>query len=428
MGSVFSKLRLLQPATFVAQAIFVALVADGLLLAFILLRRAYRKHYFAKRDARVFYYRQRWDALISGEIPFETWRGKSYDRRIIETIALDALEAAGPQEAAKLLHFLRSSGLIEKRIFEAREFRGWRRLRALVALGRTRAPEGITALAEGLRDRDLETRLAALRGLGRMACPQAAEEILAWISEAGLSVPALPLQNALVQCSAERPQVLLPYVQRAKGLEREVLGRVLGEVANPSLGLDLLQFASDELDELRAAAARAMSHMQPGVAYDVLNELSRDPVWFVRLRAIVSMGKLSSPRAVPALLRGLTDSNRLVRLRAAESLLNLRATIGLAGFKADMRGTATAVEDLEKIGLLSVFEQVVALKDRYGLHAFLTALENSNLRGKLEAEIQASRELTPETKTCLQEVLLTGLPPVERTDEEQPTASVAPLR
>jgi hypothetical protein len=93
-----------------------------------------------------------------------------------------------------------------------------------------------------------------------------------------------------------------------------------------------------------------------------------------------------------------------------------------------MRGTATAVEDLEKIGLLSVFEQVVALKDRYGLHAFLTALENSNLRGKLEAEIQGSRELTLETKTSLQEVLLTGLPPVERAAEEQPAASVAPLR
>lgn len=427
MGSAFNSLRLLQPATLVAKAIFVALVADGLLLAFILLRRAYRKHYFAKRDARVFYYRQRWDSLTSAEIPFETWRGKAYDRGIIETIALDALEAAGPQEAAKLLQFLRSSGLIEKRIFEAREFRGWRRLSALVALGRTRAPEGITALAEGLRDRDLEARLAALRGLGRVACPQAAEEILAWISEAGLSVPALPLQNALVQCSAERPQVLLPFVQRAKGPVREVLGRVLGEVANPSLGLDLLQFASDELDELRAAAARAMSHMQPGVAYDVLNELARDPVWFVRLRAIVSMGKLSNPRAVPALLRGLTDSNRLVRLRAAESLINLRATIGLAGFKADMRGSPTAVEDLEKIGLLSVFEQVAALKDRYGLHAYLTALENANLRGKLETEIRESRELAAEKKKCLQEVLQTGLPPVEPATEEQTSQEVAPL-
>ena len=45
-------------------------------------------------------------------------------------------------------------------------YQGWRRQRALIALGRTRAPEGITALAEGLTDGDLNTRLAALRREG----------------------------------------------------------------------------------------------------------------------------------------------------------------------------------------------------------------------------------------------------------------------
>jgi HEAT repeat protein len=418
MASVFSKLHLPQPATFVAKAIFVALAADALLLAFILLRRAYRKRYFAKHDARVFYYRQRWNELISEEIPYKTWRKNSFDRGVIETIALDALEAAGPQDAAKLLKFLRSSGLIEKRIFEARELRGWRRMRALVALGRTRAPEGITALAEGLRDRDLETRLASLRGLGRMACPQAAEEILAWVGETGLSVPALPLQSALVQCCAERPQVLLPYVQHAQGPVREILGRVLGEVATPALALDLMQFVGDDLDELRAAAARAMSHVQPAQAFDGLNELANDPIWFVRLRAMVSLGKLSNPRAVPTLLRGLTDSNRLVRLRAAESLMQLRAATGLAAFKGEMSGKLRAVDDLEKIGLLSVFEQVIALKDRYGLHAYLTALENANLRKKLEEEIQESAELTVERSKSLQEVLQTGRLPAEPIVDE----------
>lgn len=427
MGSIFSRLRLLAPATIVAKAIFVALAADALLLAFILLRRAVRRRYFAKRDARAFYYRQRWDALISEAIPYKTWRQKSFDRGVIETIALDALEAAGPQEAAKLLKFLRSSGLIEKRIFEAREFRGWRRLEALVALGRTRAPEGITALAEGLRDRDLETRLAALRGLGRMACPQAAEEILTWVAEAGLTVPALPLQNTLVQCCAERPQVLLPHVQHAEGRLREVLGRVLGEVANASLSLDLMQFVGDDLDELRAAAARAMSHVQPRLAFDALNQLAVDPTWFVRLRAIVSLGTLSNPRAVPTLLRGLTDSNRLVRLRAAESLVQLRAAIGLAAFRDDMRDRPAAVDDLEKIGLLIVFEQVAALKDRYGLHAYLTALENANLRTKLEEEIQESSDLSRERKKTLEEVLLTGRPPAEPVAEVNATVNAEPL-
>ena len=390
MGSAFEAFRRLGPAAFVLEAILAAIVVDALLLAFIMVRRSYRKRYFAKRDARVFEFRQKWDALISGEIPYESWRKKPFDLRIVETIALDAFEAAGPEESSRLLKFLRTSGLIEKRIFEARHHRGWRRKRALVALGRTRAPEGIAALAEGLRDRDAETRLAALRGLGRVACPEAGREILIWVGEVGLAVPALPLQSALIQSCAERPQLLLPYLQHAEGPVREVLARVLGEVATPSLGMDLLQFAEDDLDELRAAVARALSHVQPGLALDVLAELATDPVWFVRLRAIVSLGKIFHQGAAPLLLRGLTDSNRLVRLRAAEALLDLRAE------------------------MVAIFEQAVASRDRYGLHAYLTALENAGLRPQLEAELAADSRFSNQARNSLLEVLRTGTLPAEQ--------------
>jgi len=384
MPSIFEKLYRVAPASLLLKAIVVAIILDALLLVFILLRRTYRKWYFKKRDARVYEFRQGWHALVSGEIPFETWRGKPFDRRIVEEIALDALEAAGPEESARLLKFLRSSGLIEKRIFEARHHTGWRRMRALVALGRTRAPEGIHALAEGLRDSDLQTRLAALRGLGRTASPKAAEEILGWLGEAGLAVPDLPLQSALVQCSAERPQLLIPFVSNAKGPLREVLGRVLGEVATPSLGLDLLQFAGDDLDELRASVARAMSQSNSELARNVLTELSHDRVWFVRLRAIVSLGKQSDARVIPLLVRGLSDANRLVRLRAAEALVGL------------------------KTEMLPIFEQVVALQDRYGLHAYVTALENAGLKEKLEFELQADARMSQLQKEDLSGVLQTG--------------------
>jgi len=396
MESIFEKIWRLGPAAFVFKAIIAAIAADGLFLAFIFLRRTYRKHFFARRDARVFELRQQWDALISEKIPYETWRRKPFDRRIVEAMALDAFEAAGPEESARLLKFMRASGLIEKRIFEAQQLKGWRRMRALVALGRTRAPEGVPALAEALGDRHLEIRLAALRGLGRTACPQAAEEILSWVGEAGLLVPALPLQSALIQCCAERPQLLLPYVKQAEGPLREILGRVLGEVATPALGLELMQFVGDEREELRAAAARAMSQTDAGLAFDALTELAQDTTWFVRLRAIIGMGRLADPRAIPTLLKGLTDSNRLVRLRAAEALMQFRAV------------------------MVPVFQQVIQLRDRYGLHAFLTALENADLQEKLEAQLQSSARIEDEEKSVLEKVLQTGtLPPKERAGAEE---------
>jgi HEAT repeat protein len=363
MAFDFEHFQRLGPAAFVLKAILAAVAADIILLGFIMLRRAYRRWYFAKRDARVTQIRQQWDALIGGEIPFDAWRNNPRDCQIVESMALDAFEIAGNAESAQILKFLRTSGLVAKCTFEARRHQGWRRREALLALGRTRAPEAIPALTEALRDRDLETRLAALRGLERMACPEAAKGILDWISESGLTVPALPVQSALIQCCAERPQILISHLQHAQGPVREVLARVLGEVATLVLETDLLQFVDDELPELRAAAARALSQSAPHMALDSLRQLAQDPIWFVRLRAIVSLGELRNPSAIPVLLLGLTDSKRLVRVRAAEALL-----------KIDSDHAA-------------VFEKVVATKDRYGVDAYLTVLDNAGIIGTVQAKL-----------------------------------------
>jgi HEAT repeat protein len=397
MASIFEKLLTLGPAAFVFKAILVAIAADALLLAFIFLRRTYRKRFFARRDARVLEFRLRWDALISGAVPYEQWRRTAFDRRIVEALVLDALEPAGAEESARLLKFMRASGLLQKRIFEARRLKGWRRMRALVALGRTRAPEGVPAMAEALRDRHLDVRLAALRGLGRTACPQAAEEILAWVAESGLRVPALPLQSALIQCCTERPQLLLPFVKHAEEPLREIVGRVLGEVVTPALGMELLQFVGDEREELRAAAARALSQVGGALAFDALTELAEDRTWFVRLRAIIGLGRLADRRAISTFLKGLTDSHRLVRMRAAEALAQFDTV------------------------MVATFQQVIQLRDRYGLHAYLTALENANLCEKLETQLRTSSTMVDADRRVLQKVLRSGgLPPRERTTEEIP--------
>ena len=363
MAFDFEKFHKFGPAAFVLKAIIAAVVADLVLLGFILLRRGYRRWYFAKRDARVIEIRKQWDALIRGDVPLEGWRNNPRDCQIVESMALDAFELAGSAEAAQILKFLRTSGLIAKCTFEARRYRGWRRREALVALGRTRAPEAIPVLTEALHDREPETRLAAMRGLERMACPEAAKGILTWIAESGLTIPALPVQSALLQCCAEQPQLLIPHLRHSDGEVREVLARVLGEVATPALATDLLQFVDDELAELRAAAARALSHSQPHLALGSLSQLAQDPVWFVRLRAIVSLGELRNQSAISILLRGLTDSKRLVRVRAAEALLKM---------------------DSDQV---AIFESVVATKDRYGLDAYLTGLDNAGVVGSLQTRL-----------------------------------------
>src|SRR5207248_824836 len=96
MRSAFDTFRKLGPAAFVVKAIVSVIVADVLLLGFILLRRTYRKWYFADRDARMFAIRQKWNALVSGEIPYTAWRTRASERQLIETMVLDAFEIASP--------------------------------------------------------------------------------------------------------------------------------------------------------------------------------------------------------------------------------------------------------------------------------------------------------------------------------------------
>jgi len=56
--------------------------------------------------------------LISGEIPYETWASEfPFRPRIVETIALDALEAAGAEESARVAEISAGSGLIRKTNF-----------------------------------------------------------------------------------------------------------------------------------------------------------------------------------------------------------------------------------------------------------------------------------------------------------------------
>jgi hypothetical protein len=102
------------------------------------------------------------------------------------------------------------------------------------------------------------------------------------------------------------------------------------------------------------------------------------------LRAVVSLGKLSDRRAIPALLRGLTDSNRLVRFRSGEALVALNTD------------------------MVPIFQQVVATGDRYGLHAYVTAVENANLLEKLESELQVSASINRDERERLLTVLMSG--------------------
>ena len=354
MQSVSSWIERLDPANHVIPAITGLAIVIALLPGFILIRRAYRRRYFRRRNERTIAIRKWWHGILSGTVPSEAWRFDPLNRDIVESILLDRLDVVPSQkEEERLMQCLRSSGLLDMRIYEARHFRGWRRRHALLCLGRMHTPEAIPALAEALDDPDPKIRLTAVRGLGNVGLPEASVPILERVVLGHLQVPVAPLQNALLNCCRLRPALLLSHVLQADDSVRPLLARVLGEVASPELGEELLLLASDPLAEVRASAARALGEVGPSRGLSALANLVHDEEWFVRLRAVVALGRLRDSHSIPPLVEGLCDSNRHVSLRAAAALVSLDAK------------------------LEEIFDLVTRRQDRYAMQALVAELERS---------------------------------------------------
>jgi HEAT repeat protein len=358
MASDSSWLSSLGLAWLVARAILFSLLGILLLVGFIVFRRWYRGRYFDRLNRRTVALREQWPDILSGKFPGLAWRLNVLDCQIVEDILLDNIEVSDKDRLPTFLACLRNSGLLDLRIRQARSSEGWEQRAVLLALGRTRAPEAVPALVEALESPSEETRVAAVRGLGRISSPQAAFPLLNLYLSEELRVPEHTLKNALLNCCHDAPEVLLPYLERASGHNRELIARILGELACPSLGEELLLLAADPLPEVRASAARALAKVRPEISFPVLSTLAVDTEWFVRLRAVIALCNFEHHGKVHVLLRALCDLNRHVRQRAAWTLARMHQ------------------------GNEAILEKVVATQDDYALQAFLSELERC---GSLDA-------------------------------------------
>ena len=396
MAFVFSAVEKLGPAGLVLRAIVGSVLGICLLIGFIVLRRWYRARYFRRRNERTVALRSWWDNIISGKISALDWRFDPLDCDIVESILLDNIEMSTPANLPPLLDCLRASGLLDMRIYEARNSRGWKQRTALLALGRTRAAEAIPALAEGLDSRLSETRIAAVRGLGRTAIREAAIPILDRIVAGHLDAPERSLKNALVNCCRSHPEMLVNYVAQTEGPIRELLARVLGELASPELGEELLVLAADTLPEVRASAARALGNSNTSYTLPALHTLATDPEWFVRLRAVVALGQIENVGKIRILLHAVCDRNRHVRQRAAWALARMEP-------------------QLEQI-----LEDVVATNDDYALQAFISELERSGAIDKIVGALDGSGKCS---EAALMEVVAGARKSVELTGKAAAVAA-----
>ena len=351
MNSILSILPHLDTAFLLTGTILAALGGIVILMVFLMVRRAIRHFRIQRFDALSFKIHKQWREIVRGDIPAEVWRRDSMQCEIVQSIVIQEISAATDKDRAGLQEFLRANGLVDRCVQKVQGGHGWARRRAMLALGAMRVPEAINPLSEALDDWQLDTRMVAVQGLGRTHLAEAAAPIIESFMVGGLKVPSDPVANALVRCFIDRPEALLPYLRRSQGESRELLARVASELATAAMADEMIVLAADPRPEVRASAARALAVAPLPLAIPALADLARDEVWFVRLRATMALNEIPHPRTIPILLEAVRDSNRLVRMRAASALVKFQQ------------------ETVE------ILQNIVNSRDRYALHAIISALE-----------------------------------------------------
>ena len=351
MDSVLNSFPNFNASFLWTEAVLATLSGVAMLVAYLVGRRAVRQYRIRRYDELAFELHNQWREIVRGGVPTGTWRTDPTQCEIVQSIVVQEIGAATDKDRVGLQEFLRATGLIDLCIKKVNGGHGWTRRRAMLALGAMRVPEAISPLSDALDDWQLDTRMAAVRSLGRTGLAEAAEPIIETFMVGGLKVPLDPLTNALVRCFIDHPAAVLPFLRRSQGESRELLARVASELATAEMANEMIVLAEDPWPEVRAAAAKALAVAPLPLAIPSLGQLARDEVWFVRLRAAIALSEIRHPRTIPILLEAVRDSNRLVRMRAASTL---------ARFEQD------------RVGIL---QSIVDSSDRYALHAMISALE-----------------------------------------------------
>lgn len=245
---------------------------------------------------------------------------------------LDAFEAALEEQARRttdrpawLLEAYDHLGLIDKYVERLRSARRWRE-RALAAelLGRVGNAKAVPALLETVRatrTEDADVRDIALRALARIADSGAIGQLAVALETAdGWLAPHLA--DILVRHGEPAIAPLLAILDRRdRPTARAWAANVLGELRADSALPALLRGLDDSDDEVRAKSATALGRLGDRIAVGpLLDHLLVDPAPFVRARIANALGHFGDSDVTDRLVHALGDSAWWVRMRSVEAL------------------------------------------------------------------------------------------------------------
>ncbi|HLL64951.1 MAG TPA: HEAT repeat domain-containing protein [Micromonosporaceae bacterium] len=207
---------------------------------------------------------------------------------------------------------------------------GVRRARAAEALGNLGRRDAVAALCVLLRDPRSEVRVVAVRALGRIGDPAAAEPLLASLADID-PAPSLVVAHALIQLDPAAEPALIRALQHPAPLVRVTVLDALGLLGAAASAVPVAEVArADPSTEVRVAAVATLGRLGGRAALAPLAEavLAHEPEP-LRAAAARALGDLGNAAAVASLGLLLDDPRYRVAHEAARALRRLGPT-GLA--------------------------------------------------------------------------------------------------
>jgi HEAT repeat protein len=243
------------------------------------------------------------------------------DQSVLATVVGRYSRKVSGAPSARIGEYFRHGGGYAAACERLRARRSYRRAAAAYALGDMACPEAVPVLLGALEDSSGEVRAAAVRSLGRLRDPTAAQPLVE--SLVAGRVPRGMAGAALLELGT--PAV--PELRRIAGHEdarvRAIAVTVLGLVGDSGDAGVALATIADPEPAVRAAAARALTRIGTPAAEPALTQALDDGAHFVRAEAAAALGAIHARAALPRLL----EIARTDRFRPAQAAAQAVATI-----------------------------------------------------------------------------------------------------
>ena len=199
------------------------------------------------------------------------------------------------------------------------------RLEAVRRLGKSEVRWARPHLLRALRDQDIRVASAAGKILARAKVVEAVPIVVPWLSSTSVEA-----QQAAAEILGELgdPRAIPQLVRSIGNQDPQVRVRVvnaLGRIGTAAVVVPLIDRLDDDKAEVRLAAVEQLMNTGDRRAVIPLVGLFTEPSVEVRMAAVTAVGRLGDRAALPALLRLLRDPNEQIKKAAVTALGNLEA-------------------------------------------------------------------------------------------------------